>query len=48
MNIQETLLSYAFLELFLNSLDGFLNINTVVCINYVLEIFHRIESSGPA
>lgn len=48
MNIQETFLSYALQELFLSSLDGFLNITTVVCINYILEIFHRVESLGPA
>lgn len=43
MNIQA---SDAFLELFLNSLGGFLDITTVVCINYILEIFHPMESSG--
>lgn len=48
MNIQETLRSYALQELFLSSLDGFLNITTVVYINYVLEIFHHVESLGPA
>lgn len=43
MNIQE---SDALLELFLKSLGGFLDITTVVCIDYVLEIFHPMESSG--
>lgn len=48
MNIQEALPSYTLLELFLNSLDGFLTISMVVCISYALEIFHPMESSGPA